>query len=499
MNTKSVILTSLIAISILVCIWFISSPTALISQSVSDDSQQFLPTIQIPDTPTPVITQTISYQEETAFFLNPERGFFDQNAPFWFDDDRFVVDMSGLRDERVTLIRLYFLIDEYIDQPISDESLQLIDDNFAAAREAGVKVIPRFAYNFPNGPEYLNAQDAELDQLLNHIDQLAPILQKNGDVIAYMNLGFVGAWGEWHTSSNNHVDDDNGRQVNDNSRAIISKIFTTLPDNRMATMRYPLYKQQLYGPNPLTSTAAFSGSDQARMGGLNDCFLASETDFGTYWPNNSDADIEAYKIYMSADNLYLPMGGETCNNDEEAQPYVGCENALAELERMRWDTLHNGYLVDVLDGWRQEGCFDEIESRLGYRFVLEQGTFPESATAGDAVQLNLVVRNDGFGAPYNPRGFELILRNAVSGQEVAIPLNDDPRLWLPGQIQTLTLSPSLPAGMATGEYQLFLNLPDPEETLKNNPSYSIRLANTNVWEPATGYNSLDATIQVDGS
>ena len=35
-----------------------------------------------------------------------------------------------------------------------------------------------------------------------------------------------------------------------------------------------------------------------------------------------------------------------------------------------------------------------------------------------------------------------------------------------------------------------MNLPDPCETLHNNPLFSIRLANENTWQENTGYNLL---------
>lgn len=37
---------------------------------------------------------------------------------------------------------------------------------------------------------------------------------------------------------------------------------------------------------------------------------------------------------------------------------------------------------------------------------------------------------------------------------------------------------------------LYLNLPDPCENLRNNPKFSIRLANEGVWDENTGYNRL---------
>ena len=51
--------------------------------------------------------------------------------------------------------------------------------------------------------------------------------------------------------------------------------------------------------------------------------------------------------------------------------------------------------------------------------------------------------------------------------------------------QTVTL----PEGVS-GSLTLSLNLPDPCETIHNNPLFSIRLANEGVWNEATGYNTL---------
>jgi len=47
-----------------------------------------------------------------------------------------------------------------------------------------------------------------------------------------------------------------------------------------------------------------------------------------------------------------------------------------------------------------------------------------------------------------------------------------------------------------GKYQLYLNLPDPYASLHDDPRYSIRLANENMWDYKTGYNYL-TTITVE--
>jgi hypothetical protein len=359
-----------------------------------------------------------------------------------------------------------------------------------------MKVIPRFAYNFPMGGTWpYQDPDAPLDRVLAHIAQLQPILRENADIIAFMEIGFVGAWGEWHSSTNRLV--EHPAALNDSSRAIIDHLLQALPPERMIAMRYPPYKLALYGNQPLTSEQGFSGTPQARMGAHNDCFLASNTDWGTY-PENAVAR-EALKNYLSLDNRFLPQGGETCNFAQDAQPYVGCTNALADLVRLRYSTLNIGYEENVLNGWRTGGCFTQIADRMGYRFVLTGAALSETAAAGGAFDLSLTIRNDGFASPYNPRGLEIILRSTANGAlyRLSLATQYDPRRWLPelGEIP-INVQAGLPTTMPAGRYDVLLALPDPQPSLYARPEYAIRLANSGVWEATTGFNRVGVSLEV---
>jgi len=442
--------------------------------------------------------QTIQYAPSDANFSNPERGFYHQDAPMWLGLDRVpqnADELRQLRDDGVSMVRFYFLIDEWRESQLDDEALAYIQTQFDIVREAGFKMIPRFAYNFPQGGEYpYQDPDAPLELVLEHINQLTPILRHNADVIAFMELGFVGAWGEWHSST--HLLVDEGR-INANSEAIITALLEALPSERMVAMRYPPYKQSLYGETPLTPEQAFSGTPQARMGAHNDCLLASNTDWGTYFEEESVR--QSQKDYLHVDNQYLPQGGETCNDGEDAQPYIHCENALLELAYLRYSTLNRDYHEGVLALWEEEGCYEEIAKRLGYRFTLIQAEIPTQATTGETLTIHLTLKNEGFATPYNPRGFEVILRSLADDTlyRFAIENTHDPRRWLPdlGDIQ-LPIMLEIAHDMPTGDYELLINLPDPAPSLYGNPDYSIRFANEGVWEAETGFNKLLATIVI---
>ena len=111
------------------------------------------------------------------------------------------------------------------------------------------------------------------------------------------------------------------------------------------------------------------------------------------------------------------------------------------------------------------------------------------------MDVDLVVRNDGYAAPFNARELGLVLRHESTGEVHEVALAGDPRRWLPGGETTIDETVSV-AGIPEGTYELLLNLPDPSPDLRTRPAYSIRLANAGLWEEATGYNKLDHSITI---
>jgi hypothetical protein len=343
-----------------------------------------------------------------------------------------------------------------------------------------VKLVPRFTYNFPSQlPLKPEDGDAPLPVVLNHISQLTPVLTRNADVIAFLEAGFVGAWGEWHHSTN-------GLDEVPAKRIILQELLKALPESRMVVLRYQRDKKAVFErTTPLKDVEAFSGTNIARVGHHNDCFLASRSDWDTYRPDDPASVVEQKK-YLAEENQFLPQGGETCNVGEDAQPFIGCANALAELKALRWSQLKIDFHPDVIARWRTEGCFPEISRRLGYRLRLNQSAFPRVVRAGAKLTGSISITNDGFASLYNPRPIELILRERNSRSELLIPLDVDPRRWGAGKSITIRIDELLPPTARPGTYDLLLNLPDASERLRKRPDYSIQMANKGVWEVARG-------------
>jgi hypothetical protein len=402
---------------------------------------------------------------ECADVLNPERGIYR------YRDQRSLGSVDGLRAQGYTLIYGRILIDDYVSRDIDGALLAELDAAFAAVRNAGLKVLPRFQYNDDGG-----GVDAPLDRVLAHIDQLAPTIRANSDVIAVFQAGFVGAWGEWHSSTND-LTEPTAR------KAIFDAILAALPADRMTLSRRPSFKQAAYG-GPLTDASAFSGDPLSRVGHLNDCFVSGPDDVGTY-------QIPGERDYAIADSPFVPVGGETC---AVYPARSDCAPTLEEMKLLHWTFINTDYHPSVLQGWRSGGCFDTIACRLGYRFALLRHEAPERVRKGETLSMSVRIVNDGYGRLYNPRPVELVLDGPVRRSFAA---DVDPRRWAPGVPVDVCLSAVVPSDLPPGTYRLGIALPDTAPALRADSRYAVRLSNGVVWNDATGTNLLSASVSVE--
>jgi len=327
-----------------------------------------------------------------------------------------------------------------------------------------------------------------------HISQLKPLWEKNKDVINVLDAGFIGGWGEWHTSANGL---DNPQDRKD----ILFAILDALPQDRMVVQRYPRFKRKIFGGSEtstdsiLTRERAFDGSKLARVGHLNDCFLSSPIDVGTYQNLDDGWPVERELDYIGAESPYVPYGGETCRLDERGR----CANAVKEMEKLHINYLNLDYNKQVIARWQEEGCFEEIRRRIGYRFVLTAARVPESLKPGGSLEIEFSIKNVGFGELFNPRKVEIVLRNNAAGSEEAAVLAEEPRFWGAGQTSTVHAFLSIPNSLPEGQYTLGIRLPDSAPTIHDDPRYAIRFANENTWEASTGINVITRDLQISKS
>ncbi len=428
---------------------------------------------------------SVRYTESSAAIANPERGFYLYNNLLQLSPD-----VGRRRTEGYALIWGKIPLDAYREQSeLPQAVLDSLRAGFATARHGGMKVIVRASYGSRGpGGDYTTYADPTQDIIEGHIAQLAPVFAENADVIALFEAGFVGPWGEWHTTT---IANDYAR-----GRQVISHLLDHTPAERMIAVRYPHFKQQLFTTDGKTyervnATNAYSNTPVARIGHHNDCFLASKTDYGTYERGGQTRAEET--AYLAEETLYTLFGGETCN----PHPLNDCQRALDELSTLHASYLNSSYHPKVLQKWRGQGCADEIAQRLGARLVLEESRAARRASAGETLDVKVVLNNSGFAPLYNARSVEFALRNAESGALFTFVQDVDPRTWKPGQQHVLRGQLNLPPDMPTGAYALCLFLPDASPQLRWDPRYAYRMANEHTWDAESGLNVLIEGIVVE--
>jgi hypothetical protein len=400
-------------------------------------------------------------------FGNPERGFYTSIDLF---DPR---DLVRARDRGHTVVHAVIRLDAYRDRALPAELLQAIGAGFGEVRAAGLKVIPRFTYN--DGPYPYSAPDAPEAVIHAHLGQLRPVLEVNADVLVALEAGFIGAWGEWHSST--HGLDGDLQAKN----RILGTLLAAVPGHRMVALRFPTDIEQLVGELPEAS--AFSTAITARVGSHQDCFLGSEHDFGTW--GRTGHPYERDKDFIARRGRFTVVGGETC----APGPRATCENALAELEMMHWSYLNHDFHPEVIARFRHGGCFAEIERRLGYRLVLRRAAY---GMRDDRLHVKLTIDNEGYAAMFNPRKAFIVLER--DGARFDLPLRADPRRWLAGEDSVVSESVALPDEVASGSYRMSLWLPDLAVGLRATPAYSVRLANAGAWQAETGLNRIGDVV-----
>lgn len=441
----------------------------------------------VPDGAAAARTRTV-FSPTDAPLANPERGFYGDVDLLARPHDAIAGHVAAGR----TLVRAYVRLDRFVEADLDEAFLQQLDSGFAAVRRAGAKAIPRFTYNFPrNLEDPSQTRDAPLDRVLRHIRQLEPLLRRHADVIAYLEAGFVGAWGEWHSSRS-------GLDRADARRAIRDALLAALPSDRRVLFRYPADLRTWY---PELGDRSLHGSVPASRVGLhNDCFLSSRTDAGTY-----PLHLPGLRDWTRRAAAELPAGGETC---DIAPPRGSCEDILREGRQYAMTYLNDAFYRPAFhDRWIAEGCMAEVARSLGHRIRFESLEAPRVLEPGARLRMALEVRNLGWSRLHNPRGTTVRLVDRRTGAGIDLPVTGvDPRAWRPASgtepSERVLIDATLPHALLAGDYELGIGLPDAAASLARDPRYAIRPANADVpargqrWDAAAGAFMTGATLTV---
>jgi hypothetical protein len=400
------------------------------------------------------------FKPSSINFANPERGYYVGYSNNFAST--VIDDVGYLRGEGVTLVYALIRLDAFRNADITQAYLDRIEQSFAHIRKSGLKVVVRVAYNYPaNEFDYLNAKDAPLAVVKRHIAQLAPIIQRNRHLITVMQAGFIGAWGEGHTSSN-RLDTNAGKT------AVISELLAKMPGDLEIQWRYPADAIRW-------RDAKIPG--YSRIGLHNDCFLSSPTDVGTYSETPSVRVTERAKA--AAISKWRFYSGETCGAEPDAIR-ADCASILREGKQFHLSSVNRDYYERFIESWKNDGCYTTVARSQGYRLKLVSAKLDASNV------FSVVIENEGWARPVSARPVYVFWRDA-SGKEQKTVLK-----W--NSIRSLDAGSRLAFGvkLAAAGRDFCIAAPDDRAPLANDRRYALRFANSDDAAKSQKWDALKA-------
>ncbi len=410
-----------------------------------------------PPAPLPTITQAFS--ATTADFPNPERGFYGwSGADFVSAYDAGSVKVTS--DAGMRLLLALVQLDNFRSTDLTADWLRALDASFAKVRAVGMKVTLAVSYDFTAG-----GNDASAAQIKRHLEQLKPVLAANADVIPYMRAGFIGAWGEWHSSQSGNSCGYNSLpsvpcDVADANRVIVrDALFANVPGTTQIGFRSPSDLQKWY-PVP---------KQQSRAGMHNDCFLSGPTDTGTY-------AVAGSRAYAQALSENAAFGGETC--DDAGKPARDtCADILSEGAQYHVAWLNINYGPSFIRAWRAGGCFDQVSRSIGYRLQLDAVSHAGVVARGNTLPVNVDLRNIGWARIFSNRPLVVTLKHVASGKTLSAAASNLRELPPQATASTrVTIDVIIPGSAPAGDYEIALSAPDVFASLANDPRFAVRFA-----------------------
>lgn len=439
---------------------------------------------------------------------NPDRGFHlecnlladEMKSPYndyeVFKEDLYTkkVEQFDAKGDNLTLVQQYIYLTKWVSKDLDKEALENIRKIFELMKVQGYKAILRFAYNH----EGLGTSGGESKQwILRHIEQLTPLLNEYIGQIATVQVGFIGAWGEWHTSP---LANDQ-----DAKNAIISALLRALPAPYCVEMRYPSHKQAL---------ALEQEEYRRRIGYANDYFTAGEHSHAPgndFVPNTDDykivaEEVKANNFYVSGEipydeatewglsELITPMKSLRILREHRYSAFDVTQNY--NLNIMNWKIVKvypsllkdnhilfdESYFKDAEGNEVVRSFYDFVRDHLGYRLnLLSESTV---AVKNGNLEYNLAITNTGFATVINPKEVYLVLVSEDNQVVKEIKLDVEPKDWIPFTEQEpdraakYTIQGSVAIEMP-GNYKVGIWMPEKTDNLKYNADYAIKFALAN--------------------
>ena len=227
------------------------------------------------------------------------------------------------------------------DIPLNAGALLSISNTLLSVRNNGGSVVTRIAYTWDG---YGGCECDDFEMVLTHIRQVAEIYNCFTDVVAAVECGVIGAYGEMHTSRYT----DSGH-----ANRIIDTWLTAMDASIPLLVRGPNYLLGYIGETAdkvayeSDSLSAEKRAKLNRLGFYNDGYLGTWWDYGTWGAMTRDQG----RAYLRT-RPHLPYGGEFATvteeyfNGDSSKAYQLFDPARHNLVKEWYDT-HLNYLRTI--------------------------------------------------------------------------------------------------------------------------------------------------------
>lgn len=375
---------------------------------------------------------SLVYADYTWRNLEPQKGKFD----FAGIEKKWQVDYWRQKN-----IKVIFRV--ILDDPREDKHMDIPDWLYEEIKHDGTWYNHSWGKGF--SPNYANKT------LIAYHEQLIKKLAEryNHDPeIAFVALGSIGHWGEWHTLQ------QDGIYIPFPKLPVAEQYinpYIKYFDNKILLMRRPLQIAKDHN-----------------MGLYDDMFGNKSDTVGEYWSWVT----KGYTFWLTDEKMpampdfwkTAPSGGEmrpTDNwNDYFSAAHLTETMRELELTHVSWLGPFSPTEDDQPKDRQQR--IKQFLGKMGYHFRLVQERHPEKAKPGDLIQLSMDWENSGVAPFYFNWPVEISLANQTGEIVFHQKLKADIKKWLPGN-QQISETIQLPADLKPGEYHLCTAILDPDK------------------------------------
>ncbi len=380
------------------------------------------------------------------------------------------------------------------DYDLDESFFKGVRSTLENCRRNGSIVALRFRYD-SNGK--LDPEPATFQKVVDHLNQI----DENGfindyqDIIAFVETGVVGSWGE-HWGGKYCSFDDKAK--------VLGMLLDIVPEHISVTVRTPptFCKWAGIEEENLGNYVLDPESDAARVGLYNDGYMGSDSDLGTYHDRERDT------TWLGRQTLTAYFGGEFSGNLEFTQKYETYlpQNSIPEMYKTHLSYINSNiyqlykdytfgseYDVEDVDNsaYYGETVYKFMRDHLGYRFVLRDSDLSADVQQGGILTLRADIENTGFANPLMEQKAEIILEK--DGNYVKTEVDVNTKKWY----SCTTVSPEfrmkIPGGLEPGKWNVYFKLSVGNNELNEMHLRSVRFANNDTWNSALGANYLGST------